>query len=445
MSVGADATFSTFDNPPEAFADEIYLDPTSGMPVTIDALANDTDGDGDALTITKVSRARVGTVAIAGNKLTYTPGAHFAAAGSDSVTYTVSDGFGKTATATVTINASLFALRAGKFGGVINAADQTVHGVFTLMLTKTGGLSYSATIDGITQSGHGTFTSMGDFTSADQTVTFHLDLTPATASFGSFALTGTIGNGLTMTGAHAAYAATEVPREAGKYTVLITPDATQSPSPQATGYGTLTVLKGGQATLAGKLADGTAFSASAPLTGATTGHNQLIVLNQLIYSRKGLLDGAVVFASQTDRDASGTLTWRKPPAPGAYYAPGFTAHVTVQAASYAAPRAGTGVLPFSTGSCTISGGRLASSIVETVTISLTNSVSITGADPASVKLHLTPSTGAFSGSFIPTAGSKAISLQGILYQNANIPQATGYFLGPVANGIGLSGTVTIAP
>lgn len=74
----------------------------SGAPVIIPVLENDTDSDaGDSLTITAAGPAVAGTVAIEGENLTYTPGPGFT--GVDQFTYTLSDGFGGSAIATVRI------------------------------------------------------------------------------------------------------------------------------------------------------------------------------------------------------------------------------------------------------------------------------------------------------------------------------------------------------
>jgi Bacterial Ig domain/Fibronectin type III domain len=70
-------------------------------PVTIAVLANDTDPDGNPLTITAVTQGAHGTIATNGTALTYTPAANFA--GTDAFTYTVTDGQGGTATATVSL------------------------------------------------------------------------------------------------------------------------------------------------------------------------------------------------------------------------------------------------------------------------------------------------------------------------------------------------------
>ncbi len=70
--------------------------------VTIDVLANDTDIDGDTLTISSTSLSSMGKVAVVGSKITYKPKTKFK--GTDTFTYTVIDGHGGTATATVTVN-----------------------------------------------------------------------------------------------------------------------------------------------------------------------------------------------------------------------------------------------------------------------------------------------------------------------------------------------------
>ncbi len=72
-------------------------------PVSIDVLANDTDSDGDTLTISAAGGASHGTVTIAGDKrsLTYTPAANYN--GTDSFTYTATDGDAASQPATVSV------------------------------------------------------------------------------------------------------------------------------------------------------------------------------------------------------------------------------------------------------------------------------------------------------------------------------------------------------
>jgi hypothetical protein len=82
-------------------------DPTStwqDTPVTISVLANDTDPDGDPLTIQSVTDPPHGSTVNNGNSVTYTPDSGYT--GSDSFTYAVSDDKGAMAIGTVTIYVS---------------------------------------------------------------------------------------------------------------------------------------------------------------------------------------------------------------------------------------------------------------------------------------------------------------------------------------------------
>jgi hypothetical protein len=93
-------TVNKVNHPPVANADSATTNEET--PVTISVLANDTDIDGDTLAISGVSQGAHGGVVINGtSSVTYTPAANYF--GSDSFSYTVSDGQGGTATATVSI------------------------------------------------------------------------------------------------------------------------------------------------------------------------------------------------------------------------------------------------------------------------------------------------------------------------------------------------------
>jgi large repetitive protein len=72
-----------------------------GSSATIEVLKNDTDAEGDPLTITGVSRPTNGTASILGSSVRYAPATGFS--GVDTLTYTIIDGFGGTATGTVTV------------------------------------------------------------------------------------------------------------------------------------------------------------------------------------------------------------------------------------------------------------------------------------------------------------------------------------------------------
>ncbi|MEM1446387.1 MAG: PQQ-dependent sugar dehydrogenase [Planctomycetota bacterium] len=79
---------------------------TEGLgPIFINALANDTDPDGDDLNLTNVTPPADGTATINGGQLQYTPAPGFV--GTDTFGYTISDGeFSDSADVTVTVNAA---------------------------------------------------------------------------------------------------------------------------------------------------------------------------------------------------------------------------------------------------------------------------------------------------------------------------------------------------
>ncbi|HEX3476903.1 MAG TPA: Ig-like domain-containing protein [Kofleriaceae bacterium] len=99
-SAAVNVTVLPVNDPPVAVADSASLD--EDTPATIDVVANDSDVDGDVLTIASVTQPAHGTVAIvSGHEVTYTPAADYN--GADSFTYTVADPGGASATATVTL------------------------------------------------------------------------------------------------------------------------------------------------------------------------------------------------------------------------------------------------------------------------------------------------------------------------------------------------------
>ncbi|MEM7259386.1 MAG: Ig-like domain-containing protein, partial [Pseudomonadota bacterium] len=85
--------------PPVAVADTANTD--RGSAITIDVLDNDTDADGDTLSIASVAAAPNGTTSVTPAGVSYTPNGTFL--GDDSFTYEVIDGNGGSDSATVTV------------------------------------------------------------------------------------------------------------------------------------------------------------------------------------------------------------------------------------------------------------------------------------------------------------------------------------------------------
>ncbi len=94
--------FTTLENTPPVAVDDSATT-NEATPVVIDVLANDSDFDGDDLTVDSVTQGTNGSVVDNGDgTVTYTPTS--AAPYIDTFTYTVIDGFGGTAGATVTVD-----------------------------------------------------------------------------------------------------------------------------------------------------------------------------------------------------------------------------------------------------------------------------------------------------------------------------------------------------
>ncbi len=94
------------------------------QPVTISVLANDSDPEGDRLSVTAVTDPAHGRVTITGEGITYTPEARFC--GSDAFSYTISDGYGGEATGNVSVTV------------VDNVPPQVKTKAFTVHLDENG-------------------------------------------------------------------------------------------------------------------------------------------------------------------------------------------------------------------------------------------------------------------------------------------------------------------
>ena len=94
-----DVTVLPVNDPPLAVDDA--ADTPEDTPVTISVLGNDSDVEGDALTVVEVSAPTHGTAAVDTGAVVYTPEPDFH--GTDSFTYLVGDGSGLTARAAVTV------------------------------------------------------------------------------------------------------------------------------------------------------------------------------------------------------------------------------------------------------------------------------------------------------------------------------------------------------
>jgi VCBS repeat-containing protein len=99
ITINKDGTIPGPNASPDAVND--IATTTQGQPVDVDVLSNDSDPNGDTLSIESVTQGLLGTVSINGGMVRYTP--VDGNMGPDSFTYTINDGNGETDTATVNV------------------------------------------------------------------------------------------------------------------------------------------------------------------------------------------------------------------------------------------------------------------------------------------------------------------------------------------------------
>jgi|GEM_PF-600632 len=473
VSSGAPVQVAVVNAEPIAQNDVAYVQ--KKLAVEIDVLANDSDSAGDTLTITGVSTPAHGTATIIenGQKIRYevteakiTP---------DSFTYTITDSYGATATANVSVSDQLPA-QAGTYNGLIQPAGAAVGnaqiglakitingatGKFTAVL-KLAGQSFTATgvfgTDGTAKFGK---TGTADFAMKRKGAS-ELRLT---LQVGLDALVDTIEGTLTDAGApfaqlsadRALYTAKKnpvlpsqpVPTELlGKYTVRLA--ALTAPNqghlaaeyPQGDGVGILTLSTGGVAKLTGTLADGTNFSYANSLS---LGKRWPFYVP--LVKGSGSVSGYVTFGedlpSQSDLRGLG-LQWYLPAnSKAARYPQGWADGIATDllGSLLVLPevKSGASVLPGLNGpqpagnaSLHLSGGGLDVAGI-TQAFNVTGKASAVAIQPNPTKATLSvPRTGYFSGAFRFPDTNKPGKYKGIIFQNT--AQGFGFFLGATESG-----------
>lgn len=127
---------------PLAFGDSFTLDEDTTL--VLAPLENDTDADGDALTIDSFTQPASGTLTDNGDgTLTFTPAANFA--GTDTFTYTITDGNGAFATATANLT-----IQAVNDGPVANDDTAETQADTPLIIAATELLANDTDVDGDT-------------------------------------------------------------------------------------------------------------------------------------------------------------------------------------------------------------------------------------------------------------------------------------------------------
>jgi len=190
---------SSSNNPPSAVDDSAQTD--EDVPVDVFVLSNDTDPDGDPLTVSAVTQGSHGSVVNHDSYVTYTPDPDFA--GTDTFSYTVSDGNGRSSTATVTVTVN--PVQDPPFAEDDAATTNVNTAVDIQVLSNDGDVDGDTlTVASVTQPGNGsvqnngtyvTYTPDTDFTGTD---TFSYTVSDGNGGTASATVTVTVSQALLL-------------------------------------------------------------------------------------------------------------------------------------------------------------------------------------------------------------------------------------------------------
>ncbi len=153
-------TVSAVNDTPDAVNDSDSTNEDTAVSITV--LGNDSDPDGDALSVTGASDPAHGSTTVNGdNTITYTPDANFN--GTDTFTYDISDGHGGTDTATVTITVNAVADAPDAVNDSSSTTEDTAVSI-TVLDNDSDPDGDTLSVTGASDPAHGSTTVNGDNT-----------------------------------------------------------------------------------------------------------------------------------------------------------------------------------------------------------------------------------------------------------------------------------------
>ncbi len=450
---GTPIPFTLLNGKPQPQTDAILAESATDAFVG-DVLANDLEPDGDPLTIDSYTQGSLGSVDLVGSTLVYTPGTGFI--DRDSFTYTVSDGLGETATATV--NVMVAAVVSGEYAGLLfeddttgataaaregapaaAAADRLAAGFASLALTR------RRTFTARFELGARSIPVRGRL-AADRDTTVRGDRDRLSGQIRTVpaGVEGRITfNGRTLIlRAGQGFFAAGVQRPASAFTVRFTPDEIADPIagdglPAGSGFGLIRQGRTARATLIGVLPDGTAFSKKSTVDPG----GLLPFFSQPYKGKTGVIDGTLHLAGTGEVDAAaGTTTrWEKPVLlRQTRFATGFSTTLTAFGGRYTPQTPPLNVPDGSQVAAAFDRGGLFAALESRFDIVNGRPRPDPASNVARATLSFAPRTGLFSGAIRPV--SKRVKFRGVLIQRDN--RGAGFFLGTTDAG---SVQLTVVP
>jgi cyclophilin family peptidyl-prolyl cis-trans isomerase len=310
-------------------------------------------------------------------------------------------------------------------------------GTFSLATTATGKFTGSMRIGSArysmsgTLDGHGSANVTAKFGTASSQVSLLID-----TNSGIERMTGTV----TVNGSEQNLVAYRSPFDgrtnlatafAGKYTMII-PGSDLAGAPYGDGFASISVDVSGKVKVTGVLGDGSAFTEIVPVS--QDGHWPLF---GSLYGGLGTISGWIDFTNRPagvdtqGDDLNGSVTWLKPAiAKPGLFPSGFTTTASATGSRYNSPAIGSPALNLTDGSIIFSGGDLAASVTNLISLTAANKFTITGSN--SVAITLTSTTGLIKGTFKAPGSTRSVPFKGAVLQNQN--SGFGYYLGADQSG-----------
>ena len=193
-------------------------------------------------------------------------------------------------------------------------------------------------------------------------------------------------------------------------TMLISPYSSYSGAPPGDGFVSI-LIQGGAITVAGVLADGTSFNASAPPSMGGR-----FPLYASLYHNGGFVWGWLMFENGSP---SGSLVWAKPEvANDPRYPAGFTVSARITGSSYVAPAGNKPVINLGDGTLEFTGGFLVEPLVFDVALGSGDVFTALNSSPSKNSLtgSVAPSTGLVNFAFGTGNGSSTTNAYGVILQ-----------------------------
>jgi hypothetical protein len=418
--------------PPKAKEDVVLL--KKRVATTYDVLSNDSDPDGDALTLVSVSHPKEGTAEVVDGKVVYTPNPK--SKGPDSFTYIVKDNYASsplTSTGTVTVRAPGLSAE-GLHAAQIKDEDGNVTGLIRLVGTGNGTVTGKIQINSKTYTVKGKVDDEGRLYVTIPREEGDLQVAIRYGVGEQNALTADISSGSSKWTADTPLVALTPERREeinGRYTVQI-PAAgggtgTSSDLPQGTGFARMDVKPWGDVVLKGKLGDGTKFATR----GVLGGDGDAAAVQFWMTPKDSRVSGQFNFGTGENPNITGEMKWFRNENDDAQFFPKgfFVDNITPTGGRYLPPDKGRRSLgdEADRATITLSSGNLSGSVTQQLDINKRDNARILGANNVGMTISFDRKNGTFRGEFDHPADGSRRKFQGVLLQQQKT--GSGVFLG----------------